>query len=429
MNCFLSIFPSFPSKGLSSFSNHPQDLPTYLTPLFNHATSLIPKDQLSQTPIYLLATAGMRLLPKSSRKEILRSTCSFIKNQTSFKVVEKVISDKASVSTSKGDPSEVEEDESGCGESVRVISGEEEGLLGWISINYLMDGFQFQSSVKDGISSSTSNEKGKGKGKGKHDHTFGFLDMGGASTQIAFEPSKKSLKQSGLEISSDLNKGKGFEIDEKEKIKPSLSTSSSNKNENQTKTIGGGGSETSEELTSISLNLLDGSTTEHKVFVTTFLGFGTNVARERYSFSILEDFLRNNSSLLSSSTSTSSSPLPSSASLSTSIPDPCLPTDLILNFTPTSQQRQELTTSISTNKYGTLPDSFDFKGTGNFTKCLELTEPLLDKHAACNHPPCLFHGVHTPEIDFEVDRFVGVSEYWFSAVSNEKHERCCCCCS
>ena len=44
-----------------------------------------------------------------------------------------------------------------CGSSVRIISGEEEGLFGWISVNYLLDGFGSSSSDRS---------------------TYGFLDMG-----------------------------------------------------------------------------------------------------------------------------------------------------------------------------------------------------------------------------------------------------------
>jgi len=51
-------------------------------------------------------------------------------------------------------------------------------------------------------------------------------------------------------------------------------------------------------------------------------------------------------------------------------------------------------------------------GTGDFPKCLEQTFPLLEKDKPCNDDPCLLGGVHVPAIDFEVNHFVGVSEYW-----------------
>lgn len=64
--------------------------------------------------------------------------------------------------------------------------------------------------------------------------TFGFLDMGGASTQMAFEPT------------------------------PEMSSIHS------------------DDLTKIKLRTLDGQDLDYNIFVTTFLGFGVNEARRRY---------------------------------------------------------------------------------------------------------------------------------------------------
>lgn len=281
--------------GLSSFGSHPQDLGDYLKPLFDHARSVIPPQLLAETPVYVLATAGMRLLPEDKRKAVVEQTCSYIQSQTPFQL-----------------------GVGGCADHVQVISGEEEGLLGWIAINYLMDGFHFRPTI------------GEAEGTiGKS--TFGFLDMGGASTQIAFEPSLQAQ-----DISPDRH----------------------------------------DDMTQVALRMLDGTDVVHNVFVTTFLGFGTNKARERYL-----DVL-----------------LPSSATTSTTdvlhpIADPCLPKGL----TQTTQDR--------------LP----VVGTGSFEHCLKSLAPLLDKDAACTRPPCLFHGVHVPPIDFSMNHFIGVSEYWFSS--------------
>jgi hypothetical protein len=51
-------------------------------------------------------------------------------------------------------------------------------------------------------------------------------------------------------------------------------------------------------------------------------------------------------------------------------------------------------------------------GTGNFDECLRQTFPLLEKDIPCPDEPCLVHGVHVPAIDFDVNHFIGVSEYW-----------------
>lgn len=282
--------------GLSTFGSHPQDVHSYLTPLFDHAKQIIPPELMADTPVYILATAGMRLLPEDQQKAVLQNTCSFISEKTPFNL-----------------------GIGGCQEHVQVIKGEEEGLLGWIAINYLMDGFHFKPSLNDGT-------------EGKS--TFGFLDMGGASTQIAFEPSQSA------QIANP---------------------------------------DTQDDLTSVALRMLDGTDVVHKVFVTTFLGFGTNKARDRYLTSLV----------------------PSTSPSTSAITDPCLPKGLELKL----PQDHTATAAISPS----------LVGSGSFDQCLKSLAPLLDKEAECNRPPCLFHGVHVPPIDFSVNHFIGVSEYWFSS--------------
>jgi Golgi nucleoside diphosphatase len=58
-----------------------------------------------------------------------------------------------------------------------------------------------------------------------------------------------------------------------------------------------------------------------------------------------------------------------------------------------------------------VPKSY-LLGTGRFDECLRQTYPLLDKDAPCADEPCLLHGVHVPAIDFDVNHFIGISEYW-----------------
>lgn len=191
-----------PKSGISTFGNNPSALPDYLSPLLSFAASLIPPSQHSTTPIYVLATAGMRLLSPSEQSAIVQETCSILRKSTKF-----ALKDRCE------------------GENVKVITGEEEGLFGWIAVNYLMDGF-------DNHSASTSvGAPGGGDGS-----TYGFLDMGGASTQIAFEPSLE------------------------ERVKHA------------------------DNLFKVKLGLLSGKLVSHPVFVTTWLGFGTNKARERCMF-------------------------------------------------------------------------------------------------------------------------------------------------
>ena len=290
--------------GISSFAEHPDDIPAYLAPLLNHARDHIPPSLHQETPLFLLATAGMRLLTPEQQATVLQSTCQFLKFHSNFRI---------------DDPSPA----GPCGSSVRIISGEEEGLFGWLSVNYLMDGFGSSSSDRA---------------------TYGFLDMGGASTQIAFEPSP----------------------------------------EEQEKT---------QNLIDVRLRTIGGEEINHKVFVTTWLGYGTNQARERYVGQAIKQREQSHPFVEDA---------PPSADV---IEDPCLPSGLALAeapvYTEPSTQHEQKTHTLL--------------GTGSLEHCLQDTLPLLNKTAPCSEISCLFNGVYVPPIDFSVSHFIGVSEYWYSS--------------
>jgi golgi apyrase len=246
----------------------------------------------------------MRLLSPEAQAAVLRATCQFLIFHSDFRI---------------DNPSPV----GPCGSSVRIISGEEEGLFGWISVNYLMDGFGSSSSDRS---------------------TYGFLDMGGASTQIAFEPNP----------------------------------------EEQGKT---------QSLMDVRLRLMSGEEISHKIFVTTWLGYGTNQARERYVGQAIKQHEQSRPFV--------ENPAPSADI----IDDPCLHNGLTLAESPVYT---EPSTSHERKTHTLL-------GTGSFERCLQDTLPLLNKTAPCPDAPCLFNGVYVPPIDFSVSHFIGVSEYWYSS--------------
>ncbi len=130
----------FPSKkvspGLSSFAGKSQEeINKYLQPLFDYALQEL--NNLHVDPqtvgVEILATAGMRLIPDDA-PEIYSKVKNFLENHYSFQI-----------------------------RRVETISGKMEGLYSWLDVNYLAKNFQ------------------------NHTSTIGSLDMGGASTQIAFE--------------------------------------------------------------------------------------------------------------------------------------------------------------------------------------------------------------------------------------------------
>lgn len=242
----------------------------------------------------------MRLLPSDQRGAVLNAACDFVKFHTHFRV---------------DDPS----GSGRCDRNIRIISGEEEGLFGWIAVNYLMDQF----TKDDGRT------------------TYGFLDMGGASTQIAFEPSA----------------------------------------EQRAKT---------KDLIDVHLRLIGGDNIHHRVFVTTWLGYGTNQARERYVEKLISRY---------------EASVGDDDEKNGPIPDPCLPRDLELHEA----------TALSNHGNSQSNGARALLGTGSYEQCLKEVTPLLNKDAPCPDVPCLFNGVHVPHIDFSASHFIGVSEYWYSS--------------
>ncbi|KAI0622843.1 nucleoside diphosphatase protein [Pyrenophora tritici-repentis] len=283
--------------GISTFGEHPHDVGSeHLDKLLSHALKYVPLEEVPNTPLFLLATAGMRILPERQRKDVLKEVCAFARSTTQFQLPD-------------------------CDVHVQVIPGETEGLYGWIAANYLLGGF----------------DQPKDHDHGKGHNTYGFLDMGGASAQIAFAPNATEAEKHA------------------------------------------------NDLTLMRLRTIDGTPMEYKVFVTTWLGFGVNQARERYIKALLD------------------------SSTSKELPDPCLPAGL----------KAEVT------KEGKIIDSDDddddepkpkaaakLVGTGKFKECLHQTYPLLEKEKKCTDSPCLINGQHVPAIDFDVNHFVGVSEFW-----------------
>ncbi|KAL0096673.1 nucleoside phosphatase family-domain-containing protein [Phycomyces blakesleeanus] len=278
------------------------EIKEHLGSLLSFATEVVPEEMRPSTPIFVMATAGMRLLPESEQEAVLGATCGFIRESNTFFM-------------------------SDCDSHIQIIPGELEGVYGWMAVNYLMGGFD--ASFQDPLIKQSKKEQ---------HHTFGFLDMGGASAQIAFEP----------------------EHHQKE--------------------------EHMDDLTQIFLRTLDGTEMEYDVFVTTFLGYGSNEARRRY----LEERVKS-----AYEAADGKNLLDEHHALH--IEDPCLPLNLNVS--------DSHSTSVSLSLHGT----------GSFDKCMEYTMPLLNKDAACPTKPCLFNGVHTPHIDWSVNKFVGISEYWYSS--------------
>ncbi|XP_076870569.1 ectonucleoside triphosphate diphosphohydrolase 8 [Brachyhypopomus gauderio] len=134
--------------GISSYVTNPPAAGQSLKECLDVAMSVIPPSQQRTTPVYLGATAGMRLLMLENKT----------KADTILDEVTKAI---------RSYPFDFR--------GARILTGMEEGAYGWITINYLLEGF-----VKY-----TFDDRWVHPKSGK---ILGALDLGGASTQISFTP-------------------------------------------------------------------------------------------------------------------------------------------------------------------------------------------------------------------------------------------------
>ncbi|CAR27917.1 hypothetical protein ZYGR_0N04040 [Zygosaccharomyces rouxii] len=283
------------TPGLSSYGNKPHEaFSKHIKPLLEFAQNIIPAEKIKDTPIFIQATAGMRMLPPKKKDKILKKLCKSIKRSTGFLLED-------------------------CSSQIQVIDGETEGLYGWLGLNYLFGHF-------NDYDTSTSSH-----------FTFGFMDMGGASTQIAFAPS----------VSGEVEKHR-------------------------------------DDITTVYLKSINGEVQKWDVFVSTWLGFGANEARKRYLAQLINSLPENTNDRDDDDFST------------LQLSDPCMPKNCRTSFD-------------FKNK------NFKVLGTGNYEQCLKSIYPLLLKHLPCIDEPCLFNGVHAPQIDFYNDKFVGTSEYWYTA--------------
>ncbi|NXN99011.1 ENTP2 diphosphohydrolase, partial [Rhinopomastus cyanomelas] len=132
--------------GISSYSSNPLEAGTSLVQCLNEALKDVPKEKHAGTPLYLGATAGMRLL-----------------NIANPPASDAVLS--AVAATLKSYPFDFR--------GAKILSGEQEGVFGWVTANYLLENF-----IKRGWLGEWIQPQKK---------TLGAMDFGGASTQITFE--------------------------------------------------------------------------------------------------------------------------------------------------------------------------------------------------------------------------------------------------
>lgn len=125
--------------GLDKLVNDSLGVRQALEPLIVWAEGLIPRKMHDETPIFVMATAGMRRLPRDDVFRVLED-------------VEAVVKDHSFMFDKRW---------------IRVLSGREEAYYGWVALNYKMGSFD------DDYRRESS--------------TLGLVDLGGSSLQIVVE--------------------------------------------------------------------------------------------------------------------------------------------------------------------------------------------------------------------------------------------------
>ncbi|XP_036383831.1 ectonucleoside triphosphate diphosphohydrolase 4 isoform X2 [Megalops cyprinoides] len=291
--------------GISELATTPEKASDYIYPLLSFAAQHIPKSKHQETPLYILCTAGMRVLPESQQEALLEDLRTDIPVHFNF-----LFSDS----------------------HVEVISGKQEGVYAWIGINFVLGRFDHvdderEAVVEVQVPGSDQQEALVRK------RTAGVLDMGGVSTQIAYEVPK--TEEVAKNLLAEFNLG------------------------------------------------CDAHRTEHvyRVYVSTFLGFGGNAARQRYEESVVSKTLVQNKLLGQHVGESAESPYL----------DPCLPRDLQDEIGPPGQR-------------------VHLRGTGDFDVCRQLLQPFLNR---TNETQSSLNGIYQPPIDYQNSQFYGFSEFYY----------------
>uniref|UniRef100_A0A8C5MW59 nucleoside-triphosphate phosphatase n=1 Tax=Leptobrachium leishanense TaxID=445787 RepID=A0A8C5MW59_9ANUR len=236
--------------GISEIANTPERASDYISPLLNFAAGHIPREKHKETPLYILCTAGLRILTESQQEAILEDLRTDIPVHYDF-----LFSDS----------------------HAEVISGKQEGVYAWIGINFVLGRFDHIEEEDDAVVE-VNVPGSEDKEAILRKRTAGILDMGGVSTQIAYE----------------VPKSVSFASSQQEEMAKNL-------------------------LAEFNLGC-DAHETQHlyRVYVATFLGFGGNAARQRYE------------GIIYASTMEKNRLLGKQVGMSPDAPylDPCLPLDI-----------------------------------------------------------------------------------------------------
>jgi guanosine-diphosphatase len=135
--------------GLSSFAKDPAAAAASLDPLMEEANRVVPESLHKCTAVEVKATAGLRLLGEVEAAAILDEVRNRLETKWPY-----VVSSDA--------------------KAIEIMEGKDEGVYAWITTNYL------SGKIGEGVTTTD---------------TLAVMDLGGASTQIVFEPKFESKKE------------------------------------------------------------------------------------------------------------------------------------------------------------------------------------------------------------------------------------------
>ncbi|XP_038046763.1 uncharacterized protein LOC119720971 [Patiria miniata] len=146
-------------EGVATFANDPNGLVPGLKSCLDIAELVLPEFSHYDTPVYLGATAGMRLLTKTNPEE----------SEAVMQTVRQTLAETPFAFTDQT-------------RQAAILTGETEGTSGWISANYLAGNLGVEPATGDLVDDLTGSKPIPTR------PTFAALDLGGASTQITFIP-------------------------------------------------------------------------------------------------------------------------------------------------------------------------------------------------------------------------------------------------
>ncbi|KAG8996774.1 Guanosine-diphosphatase [Tulasnella sp. JGI-2019a] len=279
--------------GLSSFAGDPLSAAKSLDVLMDEAVKVVPRSLQGCTRVAVKATAGLRLLGKDVSEAILVAVQQRITSQYKFPLAGK--------------------------DAVTIMDGKDEGVYAWITANYLLG--TIGGAVKD------------------HRPSYAVLDLGGASTQIVFEPTfSQSSSHTKLE-----------EGDHKYSL------------------------------------VFSGKT--HTLYQHSYLGYG--LMRARRSVHNLVAFMWD--FRLDGSASASSGP-GAIGSSNKGVEPPAIPNPCLAKGT-----RRRVVLDGGKWKEG-FNVTMAGEDVGSFDHCNRIVELVMAKDAVCTTKPCSFNGVYQPNI-------------------------------